>query len=184
MAMKDGSEQLMSGVSDDRPFVAGILSDTHGYLDDRILDHLSQVDEIWHAGDFGDITVSDRLSIIKPLRGVYGNIDGPGIRMVHRELLCFSVAGIKVLMVHIGGKPGSYPSEVRKAILENKPDVFICGHSHIVKVARDGKMLHINPGAAGRHGFHQVRTMVKLTIENSRIKHLDLIELGTRSSLA
>lgn len=162
-------------------FTAGVLSDTHGYVDDHMLKHLSGADEIWHAGDFGGIAVADRLQTLGPLRGVYGNIDGQDIRQVFPEFLSFECAGIRVLMTHIGGNPSSYPAQVRNQIRDHRPDLFICGHSHILKVAPAASCLHLNPGAAGRHGFHHVRTMVLLTIDGGKIRHLDVVELGPRS---
>lgn len=160
-----------------------ILSDTHGYLDESILNYCSKVDEIWHAGDFGNVKVSDTLASIKPLRGVYGNIDNQDIRKIHPLSQFFTVDGITVLMTHIGGYPGAWPQNVAKLIDIHKPDVFICGHSHILKVIRDPKhnnMLCINPGAAGKAGFHQKRTMIRMEIENGKIGSFDVIELGNK----
>lgn len=162
----------------------GLLSDTHSYLDERILHHLNDVDEIWHAGDFGSIDISNQLSNIKPLKGVYGNIDGGEIRQIHPEHLKFECGGLSIWMTHIGGYPGRYNPKIRTAIYEKKPDLFICGHSHILKILPDKKvpnLLHINPGAAGKHGFHKVRTMVKFKISDHRITDLNVIELGPRA---
>lgn len=161
----------------------GLLSDTHSYLDDRILHHLSTCDEIWHAGDFGNLEVSDTLAGLKPLRGVYGNIDGQEIRIIHPKVNRFQVAGLDVLMTHIGGYPGKYHPDIRIEIQQNPPGLFITGHSHILKVMPDKKLrlLHLNPGAAGKHGFHVVRTMMKFDINAGKIENLQAIELGKRA---
>ncbi|WP_197088643.1 metallophosphoesterase family protein [Rufibacter radiotolerans] len=162
----------------------GLLSDTHSYLDDRILAHLKGCDEIWHAGDFGVAAVSERLAEVAPLRGVYGNIDGPDVRALHPKNLRFTVEGLDVLMTHIGGYPGKYAPEVREMIKENPPGLFICGHSHILKVMQDpkhGNLLHLNPGAAGKHGFHAMRTMLRFEVNEGKVQHLQAIELGKRA---
>lgn len=162
----------------------GLLSDTHSYLDDQITRLLSDRDEIWHAGDFGTLEVSDRLSEIAPLRGVYGNIDGADIRQVHPKVLRFDANGLDVMMTHIGGYPGRYHPDVRQSIQDNPPQLFITGHSHILKVMTDknlDNLLHINPGAAGKHGFHKVRTMVRFSIESGQVRDLQVIELGKRA---
>ena len=160
----------------------GLLSDTHGYLDDRILHYLRDRDEIWHAGDFGTIEVSDKLAALKPLRGVYGNVDGGKLRQVHPLHNRFEVDGLKVWVTHIGGYPGRYSFEVREEIKRNPPQLFITGHSHILKVMRDPKLnlLHINPGAAGIQGFHHLRTMVLFEINSGKIEKLQVVELGKR----
>jgi uncharacterized protein len=161
-----------------------LLSDTHSYLDETILKYARESDEIWHAGDFGNASVSDTLAAIKPLKGVYGNIDGDEVRKIHPLENFFTCQGIKVLMIHIGGYPGKYPSSVRERIQRLQPDLFICGHSHLLKIIRDplyNNMLCINPGAAGKNGFHLVRTMVRFKIANSRISDVEVIELGNRS---
>ncbi|PRY15437.1 hypothetical protein CLV24_10258 [Pontibacter ummariensis] len=162
----------------------GLLSDTHSYLDDQILRLLSDRDEIWHAGDFGVAEVSERLSELAPLRGVYGNIDGQDVRSLHPKVERFVVNGLDVLMTHIGGYPGKYHPDVRPLIKENPPQLFITGHSHILKVMTDKNLknlLHINPGAAGRHGFHKVRTMVRFAIEHGQVQDLQVLELGKRA---
>ena len=161
----------------------GLISDTHGYVDEQILQHLSACDEIWHAGDFGSLSVSDALATVKPLRGVYGNIDDAAIRAIHPKNQRFICAGLDVLMTHIGGYPGRYNPEVRQQIQLNPPQLFICGHSHILKIMSDKSygLLHINPGAAGRHGFHKVRTIVTFTINQGKITDLKVIELGKRA---
>ncbi|GEO04578.1 phosphoesterase [Adhaeribacter aerolatus] len=162
----------------------GLISDTHSYLDEQILRHLQDCDEIWHAGDFGSIEVSETLAAVAPLRGVYGNIDDQQIRIAHPKIQRFTVAGLSVLMTHIGGYPGKYHPDIRPVIKANPPQLFITGHSHILKIMPDkilNNLLHINPGAAGRHGFHTVRTMVKFNIDASKIEQLQVIELGKRT---
>lgn len=161
----------------------GIISDTHGYLDEKIGAYLEACDEIWHLGDFGSMEVADALASIKPLRGVYGNIDGGDIR--HRFPLeqRFSCEGLDVFMIHIGGTPSRYSPGLKKRLLEKPPQIFLCGHSHILKVMADkslGNMLYINPGAAGRQGFHKIRTMVRFEINDGRPQNLEAIELGMR----
>lgn len=159
----------------------GLLSDTHSYLDDRILAHLQRCDEIWHAGDFGTAEVSERLAEVAPVRGVYGNIDAQDVRHLHPKILRFSCEGLDVLMTHIGGYPGKYAPEVRELIKENPPGLFICGHSHILKVmtdAKHGNLLHLNPGAAGKHGFHKIRTMMRFEVALGKVRNLQAIELG------
>ena len=161
----------------------GLLSDTHSYLDPQIFEYFKDVDEIWHAGDFGNAKISDELSAFKPLRGVYGNIDGDEVRKIHPLNNRFISEGVDVWMTHIGGYPSRYSINIREAIKINPPKLFIAGHSHILKVMRDQKlnnMLHINPGAAGKEGFHKVRTCVRFTIDNGTIKNLEVIELGKR----
>jgi putative phosphoesterase len=164
----------------------GLLSDTHGYLDEAILNHLSSVDEIWHAGDFGTIEASEKLSSLKKLRGVYGNIDGTELRIAHPLHNRFQCEKVDVWITHIGGYPGNYNHQVKNELFLNPPRLFICGHSHILKVVRDkqlNNMLHINPGAAGTHGFHKARTMMRFKIEAEKIFDLDVIELGLRGDL-
>jgi uncharacterized protein len=160
-----------------------LLSDTHGYLDDTILKYCHEADEIWHAGDFGGARLADQLASIKPVRGVYGNIDSQELRKIHPEQLFFNLDGLKVLMVHIGGYSGSWPSKVQQMIRNYQPSLFICGHSHILKIVRDPKynnMLCVNPGAAGKVGFHQKRTMVRMNVEKGKITLLEVIELGNK----
>lgn len=161
----------------------GLLSDTHGYLDQELKKYLNSCDEIWHAGDIGSLSVTDRLESWKPVRAVYGNIDNDKIRIVHPENQIFEVEGIKVLMTHIGGYPGRYNPRVLELIRTEKPKLYICGHSHILKVMFDKKhdCLHMNPGAAGIHGFHKVKTLLRFSLEGGNIKDLEVIELGKRS---
>lgn len=161
----------------------GLLSDTHSYLDEQILRHLQACDEIWHGGDFGSVAVSEALSALAPLRGVYGNIDDHQIRLLHPKVQRFTAAGLDVLMTHIGGYPGKYHPDIRPVIKTHPPQLFISGHSHILRIMPDKtipNLLHINPGAAGRHGFHRVRTLVKFEILEARITNLQVVELGPR----
>jgi putative phosphoesterase len=163
----------------------GLLSDTHGYLDGKIMEQLTDCDEIWHAGDFGTEEVSDKLSAQGKLRGVFGNVDGTNIRLIHPLEQIFEIEGVKVFMIHIGGYPGNYSAGIAKKISEVSPALFICGHSHILKVMPDKKnnLLHMNPGAAGIHGFHKYRTMLKFSISKGKIKDLSAIELGLRGTI-
>jgi uncharacterized protein len=160
-----------------------LISDTHGYLGDDVLKHIAPCDEVWHAGDIGTPEVTDKLKSIKPLRAVFGNIDGGVLRVEYKETLYFTVDGVSILMTHIGGAPSRYPAEVKALINQYKPTVFICGHSHILRVVFDKpyNLLHLNPGAAGKHGFHQVRTMLRFTIENGKMGNMEAIELGKRA---
>jgi putative phosphoesterase len=162
-----------------------LLSDTHSYLDDKIIKYLSDADEIWHAGDVGNYLLIEKLQKYKPVRAVYGNIDGQDIRKSYPKNLIFQCEDVTVFITHIGGYPGKYNPETKKIIESEKPNLFICGHSHILKVMFDkqNELLHINPGAAGNHGFHQVKTLVRFTIDGQNIKDLSVIELGTRTSV-
>lgn len=157
----------------------GLLSDTHNWWDERFEKYFATCDEIWHAGDIGSIELADKFARLKPFRAVYGNIDDQIVRSVYPEIIRFEIENIEVLMTHIGGYPGKYNPKI-KTILESKPpQLFICGHSHILKVMYDKKLkcLHINPGAAGVYGFHAVRTLVCFTIDKKEIKDLEVIEL-------
>ena len=160
----------------------GIISDTHGWLDEIVFRHFESCDEIWHAGDFGAGTVAEQLKSLKPLKGVYGNIDDSTIRTVYPEQLIFTCEEVKVMIRHIGGAPPRYNPETRKELLENKPALFISGHSHILKIMFDENIqcLHINPGAAGKQGWHKVRTIVRLVIDGRNMKNCEVIELGKR----
>ncbi len=162
-----------------------LLSDTHGYLDDKIINHCNWADEIWHAGDFGSIETADKLIKVKPLRGVYGNIDGTDIRKSFPIDNRFEIDSIKIYITHIGGYPGHYDKRVRAILEQDPPHLFICGHSHILKVMRDPKynMLCMNPGAAGISGFHKIRTMIRFQINSGKIQNPEVIELGNRGSL-
>lgn len=159
-----------------------LLSDTHGHIDERIKSYAKEADEIWHAGDIGNIEVSDELKKIKPLKAVFGNIDGGSLRKEFPLNARFMCEGVDVWITHIGGYPGRYSPAVKEEIRKDAPDLFITGHSHILKVMQDKKLnlLHMNPGAAGKQGFHQVRTMLRFKIDGSEIKDLEVIELGKR----
>ena len=158
----------------------GLLSDTHGYWDDRYLNYFEPCDEIWHAGDIGSQDIIDRLKAFRPFRAVYGNIDGQDIRLQYPETNRFTLDGADVLMKHIGGYPGKYDRSVRPALLAHPPRLFISGHSHILKVKYDPtlQLLHINPGAAGKYGFHTQRTLVRFSIHEGQFSDLEVIELG------
>jgi putative phosphoesterase len=161
----------------------GLLSDTHGFLDDRIKHHFSEVDEIWHAGDIGSIEVLDELKAFKPTRAVWGNIDNHIIRKDSKEFLRFTCEKVNVLITHIGGKPGKYSKPAFVELERESPNLFVCGHSHILIVKMDPryKMLWMNPGACGIKGFHQVRTILRFTITEDRIHDLEVVELGKRA---
>ncbi|NJB37380.1 metallophosphoesterase family protein [Croceivirga sp. JEA036] len=159
-----------------------LLSDTHSHLDDTILKYAKQADEIWHAGDIGDLAVTDAFAALKPIRGVHGNIDNHVIQKEFPEHNRFMCEGVDVWITHIGGYPNKYNIRVREELQANPPKLFICGHSHILKVMYDKKLelLHMNPGACGKHGFHQVRTMLRFTIDKDNISNLEAIELGKK----
>ncbi len=157
-----------------------LLSDTHGHIDDKILKYAAQADEVWHAGDIGDLRVTDELQKIKPLRAVYGNIDGAEARSEFPLDNRFTCEGVDVWITHIAGYPGKYAGRINEVLRQNPPKLLICGHSHILKVMNDPKFghLHMNPGAAGISGFHRVRTMLRFAINNGRISELEVIEMG------
>ncbi len=159
-----------------------LLSDTHSYIDAQILKFVKQADEVWHVGDIGDLKVSDAIKALKPFRAVYGNIDNASIRAEFPLDNEFTVEKVSVYMTHIGGYPSKYNQRTREKLQANPPDLFISGHSHILKVMPDKKLnlLHMNPGAAGKHGFHSIRTMLRFTIDGKEIKELEVIELGKR----
>ncbi len=159
-----------------------LLSDTHSFIDAQILKYVRQADEVWHAGDIGAITVADTLQKEKPLRAVYGNIDDKTVRAEYPLDAKFTCEGVSVWMTHIGGYPNKYNQRIREEIRENPPKLFICGHSHILKVQFDQKLnlLHMNPGAVGKHGFHKVRTLLRFEIDAGEIKNLEVVELETR----
>lgn len=159
-----------------------LLSDTHSHMDEAILKYVHQADEVWHAGDIGAVSVTDTLKSIKPVRAVYGNIDNHDIQMEFPLDHRFTCEGVDVWMTHIGGYPNKYNLRIKEEIIVNPPKLFICGHSHILKVMWDKKLglLHMNPGACGIHGFHQVRTMIRFVIDGADIKNLEIIELGKR----
>ncbi len=157
----------------------GLLSDTHGYIHPKLYDFFNECNELWHAGDMGNIGVADELNAFKPLRAVYGNVDGHDVRIVYREELVFWCEKVKVAMMHIGGYPGKYSPAARTLISLEKPKIFISGHSHILKVINDphNHLLHINPGAAGKEGMHQVSTVIRFAIDGERIFDLEILEL-------
>lgn len=158
----------------------GLLSDTHGCWDERYLKHFEQCDEIWHAGDIGSLEVMEKLEAFRPVRAVCGNIDGGDIRRSYPEVARFTIENTDVLMKHIGGYPGNYDSSIRAQLFVRPPQLFISGHSHILKVKYDKtlNLLHINPGAAGKHGWHKTRTLVRFSIDKGEFKDLEVIELA------
>lgn len=158
----------------------GLISDTHYFLDEAVFEHFKNCDEVWHGGDFGNAEIAEKLTAFRPLTGVYGNIDGPDVRSVYPEQLVFMCEGVKVMMRHIGGYPPKYNPETKKEILLHQPQLFISGHSHILKVMYDEKLkcLHMNPGAAGKQGWHKVRTLIRFAIDGKEIKNCEVIELG------
>lgn len=163
-----------------------LLSDTHSHMDDRVLRHLDGIDEIWHAGDIGNLAVTDRLAQLAPVRAVYGNIDGAEVRRAWPEDAVFTTAGLKVAITHIGGYPGRYSPHGRALIERERPGLFICGHSHILKVMPDRQygLLHMNPGAAGIYGLHTIRTMLRFSIANGKVEGLEAIEMGKRGAIS
>lgn len=159
-----------------------LLSDTHSHIDDAILKYVNQTDEVWHAGDIGSLVVTDTIKSIKPLRAVFGNIDDDKARMefpLHNRFMC---EGVDVWITHIGGYPGKYNQAIREELRANPPKLFICGHSHILKVQFDKSLnlLHMNPGAAGISGFHQIRTMLRFEIDGDKIQSLEIVEIGKK----
>lgn len=159
-----------------------LLSDTHSYLDERILSYAKQADEIWHGGDFGNLQVIESLQKIGKLRGVYGNIDEAKIRAEFSEINIFECENVKIFMIHIGGYPSRYAPRVKQMLKAEKPQIFISGHSHILKVMFDQELqlLHLNPGAAGKQGWHKMRTMLRFEINGEKIENLEVIELGEK----
>ena len=162
----------------------GLISDTHGFLDETVFDHFKNCDEIWHAGDFGNIELANRLATQsgKTTRGVYGNIDDRAVQEIFPEWLEFEAEGVKILMTHIGGKPPRYAKGVKERIKSSKAQVFICGHSHICKVELDRELncLYMNPGAVGQQGFHPIRTLLLFDLDRGKITNLRVVELGKR----
>jgi len=164
----------------------GLISDTHSYLDTKVFDHFKGVDEIWHAGDIGTMALADELAAFKPLKGVYGNIDDKELQARFPEDLWMEIEGVNVLMTHIGGAPPNYNPRVKKLLKDKTPQLFICGHSHILRIKRDpafNNMLFVNPGAAGQHGFHVMKTIVRFEIAFGEIRNMEVIELGKRAQL-
>ena len=162
----------------------GLLSDTHGHWDERMSHHLSDCDEIWHAGDIGNLDILDAMQqlVNKPVRAVFGNIDNALIRSETKEILQWEIQGIHFMMLHIGGRPGRYAKGVRQLLNVNQPDVFICGHSHLLRIERDQSFggLYCNPGAAGLHGFHRMRTLIKFRVVRGELVDMRVVELGDR----
>jgi putative phosphoesterase len=160
----------------------GLLSDTHHFLDEAVFRHFESCDEIWHAGDFGTVQLAAALAAFRPLRGVYGNIDGQDIRSEYPERLRWQSEGVKVFMTHIGGYPPRYNPAIKKELTADPPQLFICGHSHILKIMYDQQLqcLHMNPGAAGRQGWHTIRTLIRFTIDGTNMRDCEVIELGGR----
>jgi len=158
----------------------GLLSDTHGFLDEAVFTYFSECDEVWHAGDFGTVEILDRLTAFKPTRGVYGNVDGAALRAGLPEDLAWDCEGIRVFMTHI------YDGRAKKELRRLRPGLFLCGHSHILKVTRDPALglLHMNPGACGHHGWHKIRTILRFTVEAEKISGVEAIELGPRGRKA
>lgn len=164
----------------------GLLSDTHGFIDERIISHLAHCDEIWHAGDIGSVKIIDQLEAFKPCRIVYGNIDNKEIQSRSHENLHFEVEGFRIWMTHIGGAPPRYNPAVLPSLRNDTPDIFICGHSHILRVIRDkdlSNMLFINPGAAGKEGFHKMRTLLRFNLHEGVISQMEVVELGKRGAI-
>ncbi|TLU99501.1 metallophosphoesterase family protein [Dyadobacter luticola] len=165
----------------------GLISDTHGYLDERTFNHFANCDEVWHAGDLGSIKIVEQLESFKPTRIVFGNIDNAEIRARTQENLHFEIEGFQVWMTHIGGAPPRYNPQVMPGLRAGAPDLFICGHSHILRVIRDpalNNMLYINPGAAGREGFHKFRTLLRFNLHEGIISQMEVIELGKRGAIS
>lgn len=163
----------------------GLLSDTHSFLDPKVFDYFQACDEIWHGGDFG-IGVLEQLERFKPVRAVFGNIDDLELRTRLPEDLWFTCEGLSVFITHIGGAPPNYNPRVKKILSARIPDIFICGHSHILRIKKDAhykNMVYLNPGAAGNHGFHSVKTLVRFEISGTEIKNMEVIELGKRGAL-
>lgn len=163
--------------------IIGLISDTHSYLDPTVFEHFKGCDEIWHIGDIGERKVYDELAAFKPTKAVFGNIDSQELRYELPEDLIFEIEGSKVFITHIGSLPGKYSTRIKKMIKIHQPNLFICGHSHILRVIKDsanGGMVYLNPGAAGKHGFHHMRTIMRMTLEQSKITNLEVIELGKR----
>ena len=161
----------------------GLISDTHSYLDPNVYEHFKDCDEIWHAGDIGERSVIDSLATFKPTRAVFGNIETQELRFELPEDLIFEIEGLKVLITHIGSLPGKYSARIKNLLKIHSPNLFICGHSHILRVIKDPinkNLVYINPGAAGKHGFHHVRTIMRMKIEVGKVTNLEVIELGSR----
>lgn len=164
----------------------GLLSDTHGTLDPKIFDHFRQCDEVWHAGDIGSAEVADALEQFKPLRAVFGNVDDKPLQHRFPEDLFFDCGGLSVWITHIGGTPPRYNPRIREILADRVPDIFVCGHSHILRVSKDSTyagMLYLNPGAAGNHGFHHIKTIIRFDINDKEVSNMEVIELGKRGKI-
>lgn len=163
----------------------GLISDTHSYLDPTVFEHFKNVDEVWHAGDIGDAAVVEALENFKPLRAVYGNIDDKSVQARLLEDAWFICEGFNIWMTHIGGAPPNYNPRIKKILKQKVPDIFICGHSHILKIKKDPSynMLYLNPGAAGNHGFHLMKTLIRFELNKKEIKKMEVIELGKRGAM-
>jgi len=164
----------------------GLISDTHGYLDEAVFKHFKECDEIWHAGDVGDANILERLTTFKPFRAVSGNIDGQSVRGLAPDDQHFELEGFKVWITHIGGYPPRYNPAVKAQLRNEIPNIFVCGHSHILRVMRDpalANMLYLNPGAAGREGFHKMRTLLRFSLDQGKVKDMEVVELGLRGTL-
>ena len=164
----------------------GLLSDTHSYLDPKVFEYFNKCDEIWHGGDIGDASVANELEKFKPLRAVFGNIDDKEMQIRFPEDLWFECEGLKIWMTHIGGAPPGYNPRIKKILKDRVPDIFICGHSHILRIKKDPNyknMLYLNPGAAGNHGFHHIKTIVRFDVLGKDIKNMEVIELGKRGTI-
>lgn len=164
----------------------GIISDTHSFLDQQVFQYFKDVDEIWHAGDIGNLELTNEIEKHKKLRAVFGNIDSHEVRAVFPKHEIIQIEGCVILMIHIAGAFGKYNDETKKLILEHKPDILVCGHSHIVKIAFDQKynLLYINSGAAGKHGFHKMRTILRFELNDGKPQNMELIELGSRAAIS
>ena len=165
----------------------GLLSDTHSHLDPKVFEYFKDCDEIWHGGDIGDASVSNELEKFKPLRAVFGNIDDKEMQVRFPEDLWFSCEGLTIWMTHIGGAPPNYNPRIKKILKDRIPDIFICGHSHILRIKKDPNyknMLYLNPGAAGNHGFHLIKTLVRFEVTGKEIKNMEVIELGKRGAIS
>lgn len=165
----------------------GLISDTHGLLDPKVFIHFKDCDEVWHGGDIGDIKVAKALGDFKPLRAVYGNIDDRDIQVLFPEDLWFDCEGLMVWITHIGGTPPRYNPRIKKMLAKRVPDIFVCGHSHILRVAKDpahGGMLYLNPGAAGNQGFHHMKTLLRFEVAGKEVKNMEVVELGRRGFLS
>lgn len=163
----------------------GIISDTHGHLDDQILHYLAPCDEVWHAGDIGTLEVARKLTTFKPLKAVHGNIDDTTLRSYYPEHQFFTCQGLNIWITHIAGKPNAYPLTISKILKEKQPHILVCGHTHILRIIRDphyNNLLYLNPGAAGKYGIHTVRTLLRFDIKHQKACNMEVIELGPNTS--